>query len=338
MYSIFISAALMLETSHCFFQNRAAMRRAAYARRASTMGINKTCSHSLNGSWVSLPVKVDFLSPSWIESASSRTSRNYSLTCKSDCGMNVEQKGIYASTNEVYIPFHCSTHVFSIEDACKCMQKYRVILGFGDSFMRRILSSWMTDSVLVNAYEKETRAPDNATVLEESSFLPCEHTGSVNRVFKLSAWLFQHLYTKVLPTLDSFQAQGLEVDLLFVGFGIHNIWQNATDISLFIRDTIEVLTRHPSTLAAHIFWILPHWTDTTKLMYPYNISKASQNDRILSFNNLVKQHVVDAAPSWTVLDFFPLTIERANKAQDAAHFDGSVFRWKNQILLNSLCS
>ena len=218
------------------------------------------------------------------------------------------------------------------------MKKHRVIFGFGDSLMRRVLSSWMTDSVHVNVYEKETRVPDNTTVLEESTFLPCEHVGSATHVFKLAAWLFQHLNTKVIPVLDIFQAQGKQVDLLFVGFGIHNIWQNATDISLFIRDTIEALTRHPSTSAARIFWILPHWTDTTKLMYPYNISKASQNDKILLFNNLVKKNLVDAAPSWTVLDFFPLTIERADKAQDAAHFDGSVFRWKNQILLNSLCS
>jgi hypothetical protein len=194
--------------------------------------------------------------------------------------------------------------------------------------MRRIMTSWMTASPTVNQYAKETRIPNDRVVLESSTLLPCQHKTTTSQLFKLTAWRFEHLDSKVVPTLDTHFDSGVRIHILMVGFGLHNIRESVEVQEYWINRTVAVLSSHPASKHAKVFWTLPH--KIVKPDIPLN-----DNFHIVSYNTLVKSLVT--LPSWTVLDFFSLTVGKDSYAQDAVHFSPTIFRWKNQVMLNHLC-
>lgn len=229
-----------------------------------------------------------------------------------------------------------SFHVFTMEDACQCLHTNRVILGFGDSLTRRIMTSWMTSSSKVNQYSKETRAPEGATILEDASLLPCENVKSSTTVYKLTAWLFPHLHEKVIPSLDDLISRGQNVDLLLVGFGIHTIRDTPdSDWQRWILETVSTLAAHPATKQARVFWMLPHQKDSSNFFAPRNVTEKNRNMDIQKYNTLVTDLVREK--NWTVLDFYNLTAGRFHQTSDGVHFEPDIFRWKNQHVLNNLC-
>jgi hypothetical protein len=78
--------------------------------------------------------------------------------------------------------------------------------------MRRIMESWMTMISQVNQYAKKTRVPENVTIIEEAPLLPCQDRSDGLqdiKAIKVTAWLFRHLDSKVIPTLDDLHAHGV---------------------------------------------------------------------------------------------------------------------------------
>lgn len=294
-------------------------------------------------SWQEVEVPIQLQSPDFVAEAHDITGRNFSIHCYDPItsAISNEQRTIYAPVPEAFVPElgHDTCHpfhVFTMQDACQCLRPNRVILGFGDSLTRRIMESWMTPSPKVNQYSKETRVPDNVTVLEESSLLPCENVGSRTRVYKLTAWLFPHLKTKILPTLNNFHSDGQNVDLLLIGFGLHTILdQGHSDWEYWISETVSTLTKHPATKYARIFWMLPHQVDSSKFPAPRNVTDRDRNIDIQRYNNLVVDLVREK--NWTVLDFYNLTESRGHQTSDGVHFWPNIYRWKNQHVLNSIC-
>ena len=294
-------------------------------------------------SWKDLVSPIDLQSPDFVADAFDRTGRNFSIHCHDPTAsaLSTEQRTIYSPVTEAFVPprdrgICYPFHIFTMKDACQCLNRNRVILGFGDSLTRRIMGSWMTSSPKVNQYNKETRVPDNATILEESSLLPCENVGSNTQVYKLTAWLFPHLRTKVIPTLDEFHSRGLSVDMLIIGFGLHTIMDKGhSDWEYWISETVSTLKLHPATKHAHVFWMLPHQLDPSKFPAPRNITDRDRNIDVRKFNNLVVDLVREE--HWTVLNFYNLTEGKGHQTPDGVHFWPNVFRWKNQHVLNRLC-
>lgn len=296
-----------------------------------------------SASWTELDAPIDLQSPGFVADAYETTGRNFSIHCYDSAAsaLSNDQRQIYAPVTNAFMsaqgrntchPFH----VFTMQDACKCLRSNRVILGFGDSLTRRIMESWMTASPKVNQYSKETRVPDNVTVLEDSSLLPCEDGGSLARVYKLTAWLFPHLHTKVLPTLDDFHADGRNVDLLLIGFGLHTILDTAhTDWEYWISETVLQVARHPATKHARVFWMLPHQLYPSKFPAPRNVTDKDRNLDVQRYNKLVVDLVREY--QWTVLDFYNLTENKGEYTSDGVHFWPDIYRWKNQHVLNDLC-
>lgn len=208
--------------------------------------------------------------------------------------------------------------------------------------MRRLLESWMTATPQVNQYAKETRVPKDMTIIEEAPLLPCQNRGDGLQditVIKLTAWLFKHLDTKVIPTLDNLQARGVVLDSLLVGFGIHNVFLES-EWPYWVNRTLTLIDQHPSTRTTRIFWILPHWVAVTKFPYPKNETNADDNLLMRRFNDLIISTVArarDQYPRWTILDYYHLTEGRSADSNDGVHFGSSIYRWKNQILLNVMC-
>ena len=298
--------------------------------------------------WQPLNVAADPLGTRWIDLASARTGKNFSASCKSNCGLNNEQKSIYSSYNESLELAagreRFALKIYSVEEVCTRMRRYQTILGFGDSHMRRILSSWMADSASVNVFEKETMVPADQIQLEKSQFLPCMHSDDTNiTVYKLTAFVaMHHLTTKVKPVLDSFLESGHSIDLLLIGFGIHNVVYgnnhlNFTAFRQIASDTYEIISDHPVARNADIFWILPHMTDVSKLPYPYNLTRREQNVWIRRYNDAIVNFFRGKGYSkWKVVDFYGLTRDKLYNSQDAVHFLPSIFRWKNQVLYSVL--
>lgn len=78
----------------------------------------------------------------------------------------------------------------------------------------------------------------------------------------------------------------------------------------------------------------------TKFPYPKNETNAGNNIWIRRFNDLVIDTVTKAKNQyrrWTVLDYYHLTKGRSADSNDGVHFSSTVYRWKNQILLNVMC-
>ena len=313
------------------------------SRAVQSMYDCKTSGDSLSqSSWRDVHAPIILQSPQFVADAYVTTGKNFSIVCyNSMSAVSNEQRQIYAPVTDAFMPAPgldtChSFHVFTMQDACECLRPSRVILGFGDSLTRRIMESWMTASPKVNQFSKETRVPHNVTVLENSSLLPCEHVGSLTQVYKLTAWLFPHLQTKVLPTLDDLHAGGQSVDLLLIGFGIHTVLDTKNiDWEYWISETVLRLTRHPATKHARVYWMLPHQLYPSKFPAPRNVTDRDRNLDVRRFNNLVVDLVRHA--NWTVLDFYHLTENKGQQTSDGIHFEPEVYRWKNQHVLNHLC-
>lgn len=292
--------------------------------------------------WRGLDIPIELQSRDFVADAYERTGRNFSIHCYNNISiLSQEQRTIYTPVTKGFMlpqdsenchPFH----VFTMKDACQCLSRFPVILGFGDSLTRRIMESWMTPSPTVNQYSKETRVPHNITILEESSLLPCENVGSLTKVYKLTAWLFPHLHTKVIPTLDELHSSGLSVDLLLIGFGLHTIMDTQhSDLEYWISETVSTLKVHPATKDAHVFWMLPHQLVPPKFPAPRNVTDKDRNIQVQNFNNLVADIV--RQERWTVLNFYNLTEDKGQQTPDGVHFWPDIYRWKNQHVLNRLC-
>jgi len=293
--------------------------------------------------WRELDIPIDLQSPAFVADAYERTGRNFSIHCydANISAVSQEQRSIYSPVTKGFMlpqdrgnchPFH----VFTMEDACQCLSRFRVILGFGDSLTRRIMESWMTSSPTVNQYSKETRVPHNVTILEESSLLPCGNVASLTKVYKLTAWLFPHLRTKVIPTLNELHSSGLSVNVLLIGFGLHTIMDTQhSDLEYWISETVSTLKEHPATKHAHVFWMLPHQLVPSKFPAPRNVTDKDRNIQVQKFNNLVADIV--RQEHWIVLNFYNLTEGKGQQTPDGVHFWPDIYRWKNQHVLNRLC-
>jgi len=318
------------------------------------------------GIWNHLSSPLELQSPAFVQQAAMKTGRNVGIGCYNapECFVSNDQRSIYSPVAEAFqlAAFSSSrlcptvvssNHIFTLPEACNCLAglgeqnmqiiRPRAILGFGDSFMRRIMESWMTMIPQVNQYAKETRVPENVTIVEEAPLLPCQDRSDGLQditVIKLTAWLFRHLDSKIIPTLDGLHSRGVALDSLLVGFGIHNVFMPESEWPYWVNRTLSLIERHPSTQRARIFWMLPHWVAVTKFPYPKNETNADNNVLIRQFNDLVIDTVAraqDKYPRWTVLDYYHLTEGRSEDSNDGVHFSSAVYRWKNQILLNAMC-
>jgi hypothetical protein len=182
-------------------------------------------------------------------------------------------------------------------------------------------------------HAKETAS--TGITLEKADLLPCAHRKKRPEVLKLTAWRFEHLEQFVIPTLNSLKRNGTKVDLLIVGFGLHNVgFQGIED---HIRHVYESLSSHPALQQAQFVWTLSHMVamkgdaDYVQKVTNRNIQIRRYNDIVLEFFSFVKDS------KWIVIDFFHLTRDRLVLAQDAAHFQPILFRWKNHVMLNMLC-
>jgi len=319
----------------------------------------------VGGTWEHLVPSFELQSPVFVQRAVIKTGRNVSIGCYDapECFVSNDQRSIYSPATEVFrlapssksplCPDTVSNHIFTLPEACNCLagledfetpvSRPRAILGYGDSFMRRIMESWMTMIPQVNRYPKETRVPENVTIVEQAPLLPCQdRTDGLPdiTVIKLTAWRFRHLDSKVIPTLDDLHARGVALESLLVGFGIHNIFMAESEWTYWVNRTLSLIERHPTTRTARIFRMLPHWVAVTKFSYPKNETNANNNILIRRFNDLVIDTVSrakDQYPRWTVLDYYHLTEGRSEDSNDGVHFSSTVYRWKNQILLNLMC-
>jgi len=291
-----------------------------------------------NGSWEEITPPIHLQSEDFVKKAFVRTGKNYSISCHSnECRVSNEKRLIYGKVDDMFAPIQLrpSFQIFTTKDACHCLKKHSVILGFGDSLMRRVMASWMTDTPFVNTYVKETRIPDNTTVLEQSTLFPCEDVGAQTQVMKLTAWLFGHLHSKVIPTLDILHSKGTKTDIILVGFGIHNVHLTEAELRGQIMETVFALDQHPATSSATKLWILPHQSVPSRFPPPRNVTDAGKNALIRRFNDLVIELVPKC--SWWVLDFYDLSKGKANYTSDGIHFTPEIFRWKNQAVMNVLC-
>ena len=101
----------------------------------------------------------------------------------------------------------------------------------------------------------------------------------------------------------------------------------------------ESLSSHPALQQAQFVWTLPHMVaikgdaDYVQKVTNRNIQIRIYNYIVLEFFSSVKD------PKWIVIDFFHLTRDRLVLvlAQDAAHFQPILFRWKKHVMLNMLC-
>jgi hypothetical protein len=124
-------------------------------------------------------------------------------------------------------------------------------------------------------------------VLEQSTLFPCEDIGAPTQAMKVTARLFKHLYSKVIPTLDGIHSKGLRIDLLLVGFGYHNIGLIETELRNWIAAIIIALENHPTTSSSAIlFWILPHKVVPSRFPAPRNVTDAGKK-LVHAFNDLV---------------------------------------------------
>ena len=320
---------------------------------------------TMGGIWGNLSSPLELQSPAFVQQAVMKTGRNVSIGCYNSpkCFVSNDQRSIYSPVIEAFrlpassksrlCPTAVSNHTFTLPEACKCLAglggritqvlRPRAILGFGDSYMRRIMESWMTMISQVNQYAKKTRVPENVTIIEEAPLLPCQDRSDGLqdiKAIKVTAWLFRHLDSKVIPTLDDLHSRGVTLESLLVGFGIHNVFMAESEWPYWVNRTLNLIERHPSTQTARIFWMLPHWVAVTKFPYPKNETNADNNILIRRFNDLVIATVSrakDHYPRWTVLDNYYLTEGRSEDSNDGVNFSSTVYRWKNQILLTAMC-
>ena len=259
-------------------------------------------------SWQEVEIPIQLQSPDFVAEAHDVTGRNFSIHCCDPIASAIpnEQRTIYSAVTEAFIPLRTRSichpfHIFTMKDACQCLNRNRVILGFGSSLTRRIMDSWMTPSPKVNQYSKETGVPDNLTILEED-----------------------------------LHSEGQNVDLLLIGFGLHTILDEGhSDWEYWISETVSTLTKHSATKHARVFWMLPHQLDPSKFPAPRTVTYRDRNIDIERYNNLVVDLVREK--NWTVLDFYNLTESRGHQTSDGVHFWPNIFRWKNQHVMNSLC-
>jgi hypothetical protein len=286
--------------------------------------------------WIQSP-QISVLEDDWVEMANIRGPKNYSWNCERNCGIHADAKVAFRPFNYT-LSMHLGHSTRSIKpvsmfESCKCLQQFKTIFAFGDSHMRRILVSWMENSEQIMRNTKETHTTN--LTLERAFLLPCAHMESRPEVFKLTAWRFEHLQEFVVPTLNLFQANNTEVDLLVVGFGLHNVMHPSVPEQ--IRRVYNALSSHPACKRSQFVWTLPHMV-AMKGDAEYVTKVQDRNIFIRRYNDLVLDFFWNLKdPRWTVVDFFHLTRDRLILAQDAAHFEPTVFRWKNHVMINMIC-
>mmetsp|Transcript_7125 Transcript_7125/g.14232 ORF Transcript_7125/g.14232 Transcript_7125/m.14232 type:complete len:360 (+) Transcript_7125:2074-3153(+) len=299
--------------------------------------LQSTGENMMDFRWTRTSPKTVVLPADWVSSANNISTRNYNITCKQNCGLLGEAKAAFLPFNySLSMITHKGTREivpFPMPKACDCLRKFKTILAFGDSHMRRIMVSWMenNDNIMINAKETASKG----MTLEKAALLPCAHIEQRPDIYKLSAWRFEHLEQFVVPTLNSLQANNTRVDLLIVGFGLHNV--EYSSIPEHIEHVYATLSAHPALHQAQFLWTLSHMV-AMKGDDAYVQKVADRNILIRRYNDFVLDFFSSKRdPKWTVIDFFHLTRDRLVLAQDAAHFQTSLYRWKNHIMLNLLC-